>query len=140
MRRVVSLYTGVGGLDLGREAAGFDVAVAVDPDAVVTLRANRDWPILEEAVQADRGGGDKSGSSSALAGSASPRRPSGGRPPLSAVLQGFVLVSGDSRRLKNSTYQYARTIPSNPAGALPEAFLLENVPGLRFRAKDEGLV
>ena len=49
MRKLISLYTGAGGLDLGFEAAGFETAVAVeiDPEAVETLRHNRDWPVLD---------------------------------------------------------------------------------------------
>lgn len=49
----LSLYTGAGGLELGIEAAGFRVLAAVesDPDCVATLRANRDWRVLDSEIQ-----------------------------------------------------------------------------------------
>ena len=48
----ISLYTGAGGLDLGVEAAGFEIAVAVkmDADSVRTLEANRDWTVIPRDI------------------------------------------------------------------------------------------
>ena len=52
-RTVVSLFTGAGGLDIGLEAAGFEtrVAVEMDKDAVRTLKANRDWPVIDRDLR-----------------------------------------------------------------------------------------
>src|ERR1700679_3294237 len=52
--RVISLFTGAGGLDYGLEAAGFDTAVCLEMDkwCCNTLRTNRNWPVLEDRVEA----------------------------------------------------------------------------------------
>ena len=46
MLSTINLFTGVGGLDFGFEAAGFETSVAVEMDAVScrTLRLNRRCP------------------------------------------------------------------------------------------------
>src|SRR2546427_8033971 len=51
-QRVISLYTGAGGLDYGLEAAGFETSVAVemDHDSCETLRKNRRWPVIERSI------------------------------------------------------------------------------------------
>src|SRR6266404_8689767 len=50
--KVVSLYSGAGGLDYGFEAAGFDTGVAVEMnhDACETLRRSRRWPVIERNI------------------------------------------------------------------------------------------
>ncbi len=54
--RVISLFSGAGGLDLGVEAAGTKIAVCVEPDAhcVATLKANstgHGWKVLDKPIQ-----------------------------------------------------------------------------------------
>jgi len=54
--KVISLFSGAGGLDLGVEAAGAKIAVCVEPDehCVATLRANskgHGWKVLDQRIQ-----------------------------------------------------------------------------------------
>ena len=137
-RKVLSLYTGAGGLDLGFEAAGFATAAAVeiDPEAVATLRHNRDWPVLDRDVHtissreilatADLAEGEVD----ALIGG----------PPCQPFSKSGYWASGDTLRLGDpragTLAAYLRVLRDT----LPKTFLLENVPGLAYRGKAEGLV
>ena len=51
--KVISLFSGAGGLDYGIESAGFETAVAVEMDkwCCETLRANREWAVIEDRVE-----------------------------------------------------------------------------------------
>jgi DNA (cytosine-5)-methyltransferase 1 len=140
---IISLFTGAGGLDLGMEAAGFEplVCVEMDAEAVATLRANRSkWRVLhaklfpkrqssfadltpEEVVEEAKGEADL------LVGG----------PPCQPFSKSGYWHSGDSARLDDpradTLESYLRTLEL----AKPRAFLLENVPGLAFNNKSEGL-
>ena len=50
----MGLFSGAGGLDIGLEAAGFRIALAVERDAVCceTLRANHRWTVVEKELEA----------------------------------------------------------------------------------------
>ncbi len=135
--RVISLFTGAGGLDLGFEAAGFKTAVAVeiDPEAVATLRHNRDWPVLDRDIHTISSqeilsaASLKEGEADALIGG----------PPCQPFSKSSYWVSGDSLRLEDpraaTLAAYLRVLRDT----LPQTFLLENVPGLAYRQKNEGL-
>jgi len=124
-------------LDLGLESAGFDVSAAVemDADAVKTLRHNRDWVVIDRDIHevssdhllADTG--LKEGEADLLAGG----------PPCQPFSKSGYWVRGDSRRLDDpraSTLEaYLRVVRD----LKPKVFLLENVAGLAYRNKDEGL-
>lgn len=137
MRKLISLFTGAGGLDLGFGAAGFETAVAVEMDAmaVSTLKANRDWPILHGDIHeipsaAILGAGKlNEGQADVLIGG----------PPCQPFSKAGYWARGDSLRLDDqragTLAAYLRVLRD----ALPRAFLLENVPGLAFRSKSEGL-
>lgn len=134
---VISLFTGAGGLDLGLEAAGFETRVAVEFDATCarTLRRNRPWNVIEgdvHGVTNERllsAAGLKEGEAKLLAGG----------PPCQPFSKSGYWASGDSKRLNDpraSTLDaYLRILEA----AKPDAFLLENVSGLAYRGKSEGL-
>lgn len=134
---VVSLFTGVGGLDYGFEAAGFETRVALEWDhqCCESLRASRTWPVIEadllETPTKDilKAGGLRAGSIDMLIGG----------PPCQPFSKSGWWKSGDSLRLDDpraSTLSgYLRVLEE----ARPRAFLLENVEGLAFGGKDEGL-
>lgn len=133
----ISLFTGAGGLDYGFEAAGFRTAVALELDGQCcrTLRRNRDWTLIQrdiadvptaellEAAQLEVGQAD------VLIGG----------PPCQPFSKSGFWVSGEAKRLTdpraNTLEGYLRVL----AEARPKAFLLENVEGIGFRGKDEGL-
>jgi DNA (cytosine-5)-methyltransferase 1 len=52
MPNAISLFTGVGGLDFGFEAAGVEtlVAVEMDPVACRTIGLNRPWEVIEREI------------------------------------------------------------------------------------------
>lgn len=137
MPKLISLFTGVGGLDFGFEAAGFETAVALELDATCcrTLRANRSWPVIHRDVhdvpssEILSQGGLKSGEADVLIGG----------PPCQPFSKSGYWATGDARRLldprADTLTAYLRVLSDTQ----PKAFLLENVPGLAYRNKDEGL-
>jgi len=137
MRRVISLYSGAGGMDYGFEAAGFDTAVAVEfnPDCCETLRKNRRWPVIERSIfevptqELLAVGGLRAREVDLLIGG----------PPCQPFSKAGYWARGDSARLddprSDTLGAYLRVVEE----ALPRAFVLENVGGLAFSGKDEGL-
>jgi DNA (cytosine-5)-methyltransferase 1 len=133
----LSLYTGAGGLDLGFEAAGFDcrAAVEVDQDCVATLRANRDWPVIDRSIHevssADllRTADLEPGEVDVLIGG----------PPCQPFSKAGYWASGDARRLDDPRADTVAAYLRVLRDTRPRAFLMENVAGLAFKGKDEGL-
>jgi DNA (cytosine-5)-methyltransferase 1 len=133
----ISLFTGVGGLDFGFEAAGFETRVAldVDPIACATIRINRNWSVLEGAIE-------KIPTSAILSAGSLPIGGADiliGGPPCQPFSKSGYWARGDVRRLNdpraNTLEQFLRVLKD----AQPKAFLLENVPGLAFKGKTEGI-
>ena len=135
--KLISLFSGVGGLDFGFEAAGFHTRVALDFDhsACATLRLNRDWPLIEasiDAVSSDeilRTAGLRKGEADILIGG----------PPCQPFSKSGYWSKGDALRLDDpraaTLNHYLRVLRDTQ----PKAFLLENVPGLAYQGKSEGI-
>ncbi|KMO12513.1 DNA cytosine methyltransferase [Methylobacterium indicum] len=133
----ISLFSGAGGLDYGFEAAGFRTAVALELDqrCIETLHASRPWPVIGKDIAQVRtaellqAGGLAAGEADVLIGG----------PPCQPFSKAGFWATGQARRLDDpraSTLDhYLRVL----AEMQPRAFLLENVEGLGFRGKDEGL-
>lgn len=137
MLKAISLYTGVGGIDFGLEAAGIKTGVAVEMDAACcrTIRLNRKWPVIEDKIE--------NVTSSEILRVAGLRKREAdllvGGPPCQPFSKSSYWVNGDSGRLNdprsNTLGEYLRVLNDT----LPRAFLLENVAGLAFSGKSEGL-
>lgn len=134
----ISLYTGIGGLDLGFEAAGFAtrVAVEMDPVACAAIRKNRPaWSVLEGDIHAISSASIlkaaklKVGAADVLIGG----------PPCQPFSKSGYWASGDAKRLDDpradTLMAYLRILRDTQ----PRAFLLENVQGMTFKGKAEGL-
>ena len=137
MLKAISLFTGVGGLDFGFEAAGFRTAVAVEMDAVScrTIALNRDWPIIEDDIHRV---------DSRVILRKADLRPSEpdllvGGPPCQPFSKSGYWKSGDAGRLDDPRAGTLVAFLRVLRDVRPRAFLLENVHGLAFRGKDEGL-
>jgi DNA (cytosine-5)-methyltransferase 1 len=124
-------------MDYGFEAAGFETVVAVemDRDACETLRSNRAFPVLErriESIPSDEllaAGGLKRGGVDLLIGG----------PPCQPFSKSAYWSSGDTKRLEdpraNTLWEYMRCVEE----LQPAVFVLENVYGLGYEGKAEGL-
>ncbi len=134
----VSLFTGAGGLDYGLEEAQFDTAVAIEMDSncCKTLRHNRpDWHVVESPIS-------EVPSKQILSLAGIKRRELDllhGGPPCQPFSKSGYWKTGDAKRLKDprsdTLKEYMRVLEDT----LPKVFLLENVYGLAYEGKDEGL-
>lgn len=135
--KVVSLYSGAGGLDYGFEAAGFDTVFTndFDHDSCETLRLNRQWPVVERSIfdvpseEILAVAGLRSGEADMLIGG----------PPCQPFSKSGYWAKGESARLDDpraaTLDAYLRVVRD----LQPRAFLLENVHGIAYSDKNEGL-
>ena len=122
--KVISLFSGAGGLDIGFEKAGFSIAVAVeaDPACCDTLRTNRpSIPVINEKIE------NLSVNDILLKANIKPLEAAlviGGPPCQSFSLAGLRKGLDDERG--KLLFEYVRVVRE----ALPFGFVLENVKGL----------
>jgi DNA (cytosine-5)-methyltransferase 1 len=138
MPKVISLFSGAGGLDYGLEAAGFTLGAGVemDADCVKTISSSRPaWPVLNRNIfdvptkeLLDLSASNKSEIDLVAGG-----------PPCQPFSKAGYWARGDARRLadprSDTLGAYLRVVRE----VLPKAILLENVEGLKYAGKDEGL-
>jgi len=134
----LSLFSGAGGLGLGFAAAGFGVRLAVDQDsqAVATLRGHRpDLKVAEQDVTdltpadlLNRAGLNRGEADLLIAG-----------PPCEPFSKSGYWATGDSGRLHDPRADTLAATLHLIGGTLPAVFVLENVAGIQYTGKDEGL-
>jgi DNA (cytosine-5)-methyltransferase 1 len=124
---------------LGLEAAGFEtkLCVEIDEDARATLKKNRPkWKLAEpgdiHALSAEE---------LLEQGKLKPREIDllAGGPPCQPFSKSGYWANGDSQRLQDPRSATLRAYLKIVRAALPKVVLLENVKGLTFDGKDEGL-
>ena len=137
MLKTISLFSGIGGLDFGFEAAGFETRVALELDKTScrTIRLNREWAVIEDdinkvaSVDVLKAGGLKAGDVDMLIGG----------PPCQPFSKAGYWARGDSLRLDDPRADTLTGYLRILRDTRPRAFLLENVYGLAYSGKDEGL-
>ena len=123
-RKVISLFSGAGGLDIGFEKAGFEIAVSieVDPSCCETLRANRpNLTIINKSIT------EVTSSEIMKEGHLKPCEAAlviGGPPCQSFSIAGLRKGLDDERG--KLLFEYIRVVRE----CLPVGFVLENVKGL----------
>jgi DNA (cytosine-5)-methyltransferase 1 len=136
--KAISLYTGIGGLDFGFEAAGFRTvaAVEIDPTACRMLaKLRRVQNIISNDISYV--------SPQEILAVAQLRVKEAdiliGGPPCQPFSKSGYWVSGDTLRLDDPRASTLRDYFRIMQATLPRAFLLENVAGLSYSGKSEGL-
>ena len=138
--KLVSLFTGAGGLDYGFEAGGFCLraAVEVDPDCWETIRLSRpEW--YRRLIRKDI---EQVGTDEILrVGRLRPRQVDAliCGPPCQPYSKSGYWANGDTLRLDDPRAATIVKLMDVIEGLLPKVFLVENVPGIAFRDKLEAL-
>ncbi len=129
---MLSLFTGAGGLDLGLEAAGFEIAgcVELDGDARRTLAKNRpEWPI---ATPGDVHAHDPSDLVKSFGLKRGEIALVSGGPPCQPFSKSSFWVNGTAPGMSDPRATTLHAYLAMVDAALPEAMLLENVKGIAY--------
>lgn len=138
MLKIISLFSGIGGLDFGFEQAGFETRVALEFNrhACQAMRLNRpSWEVIEEDINLVSSeillsrAGLTVGEADVLIGG----------PPCQPFSKSGYWARGDALRLDDPRADTLTAYLRILRDTQPKAFLLENVFGLAYQGKDEGL-
>lgn len=137
MLKTISLFSGIGGLDFGFEASGFEsrTALELDKTSCRTIKLNRNWNVIEGDINhvpsssVLESAGLRAGEADMLIGG----------PPCQPFSKAGYWARGDSLRLDDPRADTLTGYLRILRDTRPRAFLLENVGGLAFSGKDEGL-
>ncbi len=138
-KTMISLFSGAGGLDLGLHTAGFvnKLCVEIDSTAKQTLTLNRpEWKL---AFPGDIH--SLTPSELLLQSGLKPRELTllAGGPPCQPFSKSGYWVTGDTDRLTDPRAKTLKAYLDIVREAQPEVILLENVKGIAYSEKDEGL-
>ncbi|MCB9628155.1 MAG: DNA cytosine methyltransferase [Sandaracinaceae bacterium] len=135
--KTISLYTGAGGLDFGFEAAGFRTraAIEMDADACATMRHNDIWPVVERSIY-DVSSEEILDVAKLVKGEADVLI---GGPPCQPFSKSGTWKNRDTKRLSDPRASTLNAYMRVVEDTLPKAILLENVEGLAYKSKSEGL-
>jgi DNA (cytosine-5)-methyltransferase 1 len=137
--KLISLFTGAGGLDLGLETAGFSIHGAIELDAISrsTLVRNRHWKLASKndifsytPDELRREFGFRRKEVELISAG----------PPCQPFSKAGYWVNGSSLRMKDPRAQTIKASMDIIEEFLPMVFLLENVTGIAYKQKDEGLL
>jgi DNA (cytosine-5)-methyltransferase 1 len=132
--KVLSLFTGAGGLDIGLERAGFKIAGCVEANLACqsTLRANRSWKLVEPGDIHSHRPNDILGALGVARGEVTLLA---GGPPCQPFSKSGQWKHGASRRMRDPRADTLRAYLKVLEAALPDAMLLENVKGITATRK-----
>lgn len=134
--KVLSLFTGAGGFDLGLEAARFEIAgcLEVDKDATATIRMNRPrWPCMSGDIHEQ--------TPARLLGSfqLEPRKLTilTAGPPCQPFSKSGFWATGTTRRLEDPRSRTLSAVIELVDFALPDIMLIENVKGISLNGQND---